>query len=54
MSEGSAAELDFQLELSKGLGYLGDDTHHTLSSKLRSLRRKMAALHRALLRSSSQ
>lgn len=54
MSEGSAAELDFQLELSKGLGYLDEDAHQSLSSKLRSLRRKMAALHRVLLSSVSQ
>lgn len=54
ISEGSAAELDFQLDLSKDLGYLNDDAHQSLSSKLRSLRRKMAALHRVLLRSASR
>ena len=54
ISEGSAAELDFQLDLSKDPGYLNDDAHQSLSSKLRSLRRKMAALRRVLLRSASR
>lgn len=48
IAEGSASELAFQLNLSHDLGFIDAPTVALMQSQLRSLRRKLDALHRSL------
>ncbi|QDT00478.1 four helix bundle protein [Adhaeretor mobilis] len=44
MSQGSASEVDYQLLLSRDLGFLPDEEYQTITEKLGSTRRMLNAL----------
>ncbi|MCH8899993.1 MAG: four helix bundle protein [Acidobacteria bacterium] len=53
IAAGSANELDYQLLLSKELGYIGSDRHAEMASEAEAIRRMLASLIRKVLEDSS-